>query len=415
MRVIIISISIMFFSFSLISQDSLTLETLKEISYEFTIEKGEMAGLGADFIKEEIATAQFTMIGEYHGSKNISIFTNALIPNLNVAGYKTLVLEVGPITGNFLNNLPSKDENVISELKKHNKKYEFIDIDGEVETAIPFFDGVEDAMFLGEAKELNWDIIGIDQEYCNGLIMLSDMMYENLDDSAKAKQESLYKATIDTLKRMYTEWDKNGTPIDAAVKNSSHMKGFLRSMNQNLENKEIITAWEKSMNIYNLHTQRKWYENNATRVRYMKEMLKTGLESNEFDVSKDKLLLKMGGYHVSKGFSPLSLFEVGSTLNELAEYNGNTTVNIGFINRYELEDGKITDALLSTNNYYNKNKNFLALGQTEDWVIIDLRPIKKGFYYYPQKYSLSSGEENMVQRYDLLVVVPTDSSGTPNY
>ena len=27
----------------------------------------------------------------------------------------------------------------------------------------------------------------------------------------------------------------------------------------------------------------------------------------------------MGGYHLSKGFSPLSLYEVGNTLNELAE------------------------------------------------------------------------------------------------
>ena len=41
-----------------IAQDSLSLETLQSMTYNFSIEEGQLVGEGADFLKKEIAKAQ---------------------------------------------------------------------------------------------------------------------------------------------------------------------------------------------------------------------------------------------------------------------------------------------------------------------------------------------------------------------
>lgn len=396
------------------SQDSLSLLSLKNISYPFNITNGTLIGSGADFLSQETEKAQFTMIGEYHGSKNISIFTSALIPELNKVGYKTLVLEVGPISGQYLDGLSKEKPTLMKELESLNKKYKLED-DGEYNTPIPFFSMKEDAAFLAEAKSKSWDIIGIDQEYCMGYKMLIDDLFSKLNAENQTSYSSSYGQAKKELSTLYQKWTKNEVKFFNSIQSSQAISTFLDEMSTFSVNTSTVEAFKKSVEIYGLNDKRKWYENNATRVKYMKQCLREGLTKKAFNTKSDKLLIKMGGYHLSKGFSPLALFEVGNTLNEIAEYNGNTALNIGFMNRYEMENNEIVDALDSDNPFIQKRSHFLSLGDKKEWIIVDLRPIRAGYYYYPQKYLLNEAEEKIIQRYDLLILTPLEEKGSPNY
>jgi len=394
------------------AQDSLTVKQLESLTYTFDVVDGKLTGEGKAFLENEMAKAQYTMIGEYHGSKRISEFTNAIIPVLDNLGCHTFALEVGPVTGEILNNASPDTETYLREI---NNKYLFKEEDGYVGGPIPFFEAKEDAAFLGVAKEKGWNVFGIDQEFYFSFIMLVDRMYSQLPSDAKQNYMDSYNSIKTTLHQFYIDDENDKKAFSLSVQDSKLISDFLEQMSKTPENISIVEAFEKSIEIYALYAKRKWYENNATRITYMKSQLKEGLTRFNFDISKDKLLIKMGGYHLSKGFSPLSLYEVGNTLNELAAYHGNTALNIGFMSRYSKEGDKITDNYKSENTYFKARKDILQMGKKDKWVVIDLRPMVKGYFYYPQQFKLNPQLQKLVQRYDLLVIPKIEIESTPNY
>ena len=400
------------FTLMLHSQDSLSLKQLEPITYTFNVIDGQLSGDGKVFLEHEMAKAQFTMIGEYHGSKRISEFTNAIILVLDSLGCKTMALEVGPITGQKLNALKG---NMESKLKVLLQEYLTRESDGYVNTPFPFFDYKEDAKFLQTVKDKSWNLFGIDQEFYDGYVMLIDKMFENLPKDTKAQHLDLYSEVKSSLQKFYKDDQEDKQNLHVSLSNSELFKDFLQKMAMESKNIEIIEALKQSSAIYLLYNNRKWYENNATRIKYMKSQLRKGLTDLNFDLSKDKLLIKMGGYHLSKGFSPLSIYEVGNTLNEIAEYHGNTALNIGFMSRYSKDGEEITDNYTSDNRYYKDRKDLLQMGKKDEWVVIDLRQMIKGHFYYPKKYNLNPQLAELVQRYDLLVIPKIEVEGILNY
>ncbi len=395
------------------TQDSLSIKHLQPITYTFDIVDGELVGQGSEYLKEQMSNAQFTMIGEYHGSKRISEFTNAIIPVLDSLNYKTLALEVGPVTGKILNSLGGN--NIEKQIREIHEKYLDKESDGYVNVPFPFFDFKEDAQFLQNAKGRNWNVFGIDQEYYVGYVMLLDKMYNNMSSELKPKHQSIYNDTRSELKKFYINDQNEKGNMHLAISESKVYKDFLASMQSEPMNIEIIDALEKSSAIYLLNHRQKWYENNATRIKYMKSLLRKGLRNIDFDITKDKMMIKMGGYHLSKGFSPLSLYEVGNTLNEIAEFHGNTALNIGFMTRFHMEESRLKDTYYSDNNYYKNHNALLEMGKKSEWVVIDLRKLIKGYFYYPKHFHINPYLVETIQRYDLIVIPKTEVEGILNY
>jgi hypothetical protein len=392
-------------------QDSLSVEQLAPLTRYFEIENGRLKGEGGDFMREILSEAQFTMIGEYHGSARISEFTEALIPILHEAGYRTMALEVGPVTGEILNQL---DGNLIDTLKEINSRY-LIPEEDYINPPIPLFESVEDARFLEKAKSGGWNVFGIDQEFLYGYTMLLDAMYANLSEAQKVSSHDLYQEALDSLKLFY-EMDLDGSrDLAVSIRQSAALKAFTDAASIEDENEAIISALYKSNEIYYLYSQGQWFENNRLRIKYMKEQLRKALEDLNFDLSRDKLLIKTGGYHVSKGFSPLGLYEVGNTLNELAEYHGNTAVSIGFSIRFYTEEGEVKDMLDSGNAYRQRYRDLNQMGKEQAWAVIDLRPMVKGHFYRPVKYKFNEHIEELIKRFDLLIIPATEIDPTPNY
>lgn len=394
------------------SQDTLTAEQLQPLTYIFNVENGRLTGEGAAFLQKELAASQFTMLGEYHGSERISEFTKALIPELDDLGYKHMALEVGPISGKILNEM---GPNVIDELRKINDKYVIEVQKGRSFTPIPFFSNISDAQFLAETKRKQWTILGIDQEFIFGYQMLMDKIFDNLSPKQQARNKKHYLRATDSLKAYYTKQFTGGPDFSESVKSSVILAKFFTEAIREPKNRPVVEAFQASNHIYWLYSKKQWFENNSQRIQYMKAQLRSQLLGMGFDVSQDKMLIKMGGYHLSKGFSPLRLFEVGNMLNELAEFHGNKALNIGFSSRFYKENGELKDIMDSPKEYNKRLSGLNQMGRQDEWVVIDLRPMVKGHYYYPVKYKFNEHIEDLVKRYDLLVIPKTEIDPTPNY
>lgn len=408
MRIYLLSLLLLCSSLALHSQDSLTTEVLQPLTHSFQVENGKLSGPGADFLLDLMGNSQYTMLGEYHGSKRISELTRALIPELDEMGYKHLVLEVGPNSAQILEELPDE---TIDGLKKINQKFSYTIEDYE-NMPIPFFEHVEDAEFLKEAKVRDWNIIGIDQEFCDAVFLLTDRMYNQLAD--REKHAELYAAANDSL-MAYIEDDWNDVrPLFTTMLGSETLKTFTDIAQKEEKNKKLVDDFWRSVEIYALREEGKWFENNRQRIQYMKSEYSKAMEESKFDLKKDKLLIKMGGKHLSKGFSPLELFEVGNMLNELAEFHGNQCLNINFSVRYYMDGDELKDVMDSDRKRDLWYRSVNQMGKKDEWVVIDLRPLCPGSSYYPLQYILEDKIRDMAERYDLLIIPKTEEEPTLN-
>ena len=395
-------------------QDILSLEDIKSNYYKFTINNGHIEGNGAQFLLEEFSNSHVVMLGEYHMQKSISDFTKTIIPILNKNGYKYLGLEVGPTMGDYLNTLSSPK--VVSDIKKVNKQY--LIVDGEdTYTPIPFFSNIEDAQFLEQAKKHGWNIFGVDQEYYDSYPFLFDIMFENLNSKRKVIHKNLYQSAKDSIDAFYLKEMNEGLSYVTLINESLLIFNFLKAMKEEKANLPIVEAFNKSVAIYKMNDDNKWYDNYQSRITYMKQLLRQKFKNEKFDITRDKLLIKMGRLHLSKGTSPYAFSELGNTLDELAAFSGVNALGIGFETRYYIENDSIVDQLDSDNKRIQNYKGFKQFGDKYEWVILDLRPMRKDFHWHPKqlKGKLNTYLQKLISNYDILIIPPAYDDGTPNY
>ena len=139
------------------------------------------------------------------------------------------------------------------------------------------------------------------------------------------------------------------------------------------------------------------------------------LEENNFDYNNDKVLIKIGGLHSAKGLNNYSMYDIGNSVYELARINKRKSLHTVFLDRYFKDtDGKITDAMNDSTGWYTKNfKNFIQLGKPDKWTIIDLRPLRNEFYYQ-RRFVVNEQIKLYFDRYDLVIIPPTDKEPTLN-
>lgn len=414
MRIITTLLILMFCSHVSIAQDTLSLKDVEANLYRFEIQNGMLIGDGADFLKSEFAKHHMVLLGEYHGSKAISDFTSAIIPELNKNNFKNFGLEVGPVMGEVLNSLTASE--LPSRIKEYNQKYAIPD-DGDIYTPIPFFENIEDANFLQLAKQNEWNVFGIDQEFYDSYVMLFDLMYENLSTAEQAEGKAVFTEARDSLNAFYLRELINGDYYLSLIRESEIVAECIKLFAKTEHNHSIIEAFENSFSIYQKLDNNQFYENYESRVAYMKSQLAQHLSVSNYDFKNDKLLMKMGALHLSKGISPYAQNEVGNTLHELAEYNGVSALGIEFGSRFYFSDGEIQDELDLDDDYVKEYSQFKKFGHKTQWTILDLRPMRKAVHWYPQPLlkKVNQSLQELINNYDILIITPATEDPSPNY
>lgn len=394
---------------------SITTKDVEKHTYYFDLTGGKLTGAGADFLATELGRSQYVLIGEYHFSLQISLLTRALIPVLHETGFRNFGLEIGPISAEILGEVSKDPNRTIENLRVFNSQFSH-DVGTRILTPIPFFGNVEDAEFLIEARKRRWNLIGLDQENNRAYLPLIERLYGNLSPGKKKKLRAQHEEVVKLINGFYQDDKKEVKKVFVAISESPEIARYLEAVAKNHpENQRITDAIRKTNEIYGYYRPGKYYDNNYTRAEYMKTNLFQAFEKLGFDVSRDKMVLKMGGLHTIRGRTVLYVHDIGNTLSELAAFHGKRSLHICFGRRYRRVEGKEVDdletALLRNPNY--AFQPLIQMGKKDKWAIIDLRQLRPEVF--TGGFNFGDILERTIMGHDLYVIPPTDSEATPNY
>lgn len=393
-------------------KDSFSLNYLKQFAYPLEIKNDALCGEGWEVLKASLSHAQFMVLGEYHGSSTTAHFTRAILPELRKKDFNHFAVEVGPHSASILEEMATPPSATLENLHQFYSKY-FIKKDYDI--PIPFFDGVEDAAFLAEAKKQGYDLWGLDQEYYSSAIMLGDRLLDLKKGTPKYGEIKAAKLAYDS------------TFLAAHTRDASHEEGF-RMFKVLLESPEvnhyfsffesdstgqaIIQALKKSWDIYDRNDYRGGYSH-GHRIAYMRQNFLKNYQSATEDLPK--VFIKTGAFHAGKSYAG-SVYDVGNLAYELAQVNGTNCINIRCQYRYYEEDAKVTDE--SENAYISAQKTFQQLGRKDEYVLVDLRPIARQMKALKLKLPNDVGFHHlkyMVENFDFLLLNPLDREVVLNY
>ncbi|KQZ65332.1 hypothetical protein ASD67_02695 [Sphingopyxis sp. Root1497] len=274
-----------------------------------------LSGPGGDRLRAELADVQFIALGEDHGFAGSPELGMALahdVAALPGAAPLYHAVEVGPVTTRWAGQ--TLRDGGPDALGKSLAGRPF---------AMPFLSNVEDAK-LAAPFAANDRLWGIDQEFVGSPTILLDLLAERAKD----------KATTELL----AGWrDKDKTALgagrfDAIMLQTTTPAGFadLRSrFAGDVEALAIVDALAKSAAIYQLNDSGRYLENNEVRAALMRGYFLRAWRGAA--PNAPTVLFKMGAYHMGRGTTPTSIYDIGSLLPGLAAANGKTSIHIAYV------------------------------------------------------------------------------------
>jgi len=118
---------------------------------------------------------------------------------------------------------------------------------------------------------------------------------------------------------------------------------------------------------------------------------------------------------LSRGFQPYAFYGVGNTLSEIANYNGSTSLHIGIVPRYQLKNGVVLDLMEQENTMAHQFAVLMQTAKKDQWTVIDLQQMIQHSHYTPLKYLLDEPIQDLIKRYDLIVIPAVEKEVSLNY
>lgn len=377
--------------------DSLLFEALKANTYRLKINaEGRFDGTALPVIQKAISESQFLLVGEQHGIVEAATFTQALIYEAKPSGYSYFCIETDPYIASELGQLAIANQKSVLEFLN---AYPF---------SIPFYNSREDFELIkttitqfGNKPEVLW---GIDQIFMGADRYIFSQL-ETLATTEPAKSQiNIYKQKA---KDGFNEMINTGNPSKLLL-NTLTTEDFesLRAAfdNQNPKAIRIIDDLEKSQAIYKLWMNGKYYENNRTRMLWMKaqfmEYYTRALSTNKLP----KVVFKFGQTHTYRGLSMYDQFDIGNLASELAEMNGSSSVHFAIQGVKGHSQGPFGPAQSFENSTEMNQTIYKAIEPLLDgneWIVIDMRPLRNGL-----STSILNSVHKLVFGYDFWIYVP---------
>lgn len=397
-------------------QDSIRIQDLEQFSYPFSIKDGHFEGEGGEILTKAIAEAHITMLGENTGSKLEHHFVNTLITELDRNNYKNMVLEAGGASGKLINKMTKNSELNSQKVKALNQKY-LLNKNGRTFIPILELKTVEAIQSIENANNRGWTFLSVGVEPWTSYKLFADELYSHMLPNNKKAYKKLYEETIAFLDKEYENIQAHNSDevfkLISQIKASKPFNEFLDKMAICEGNEELLKAIHTSIEYWWMYGNKEFYEKNVWSAKLDKMKLAEDLKKHNFDFKEDKLFVKMWRNHLAKSMAPSGAYGVGNMLLEMASYHGNETLTIGVVGRFHKEGDEIKDLLQAKNGFTDMFKELIQLGKKEEWILVDLRPFVKEFYY--GNYIQSGGLYRMFTRYDMLVIPKTDEAATVNY
>lgn len=369
---------------------------LLSYSYPFEIINQQIIGPGADTLKAAINRSQFFMIGEEHDSPQISELMNIILPYFANSQYCHFGLEVGPFSATILKR----------ELQKNNSLYPF---NHEFylkykEIPIPFFDGKADELFLKTALKQKFNLWGLDQEFLSAPLFIVD----EINSYSKNKTSKTYSFAKSFLEKKFDDYNRmNDNSYFNILDEENELTAYFKNCNSPKQ-KELIDYVRKSMNIYKASNNK----SNEQRMNYMKRNFSNYYQLALKKEALPKVVIKMGGMHLGRGKSWLSIYDLGNMIYELASFNGTKATSVSCFSRY-IEENENETIDYSNDEEGKKLSLILELATKDKWVLIDSNKIID--LAKRRKIILNADLDFLLSKYDYLLFSPKKTKTVPNY
>lgn len=385
-------------SLQLQAQEELTAALLEEqaIRFKLTDEYALPEDAGQTW-REWIAEDQFVGLAEVHNSQQLSFFTTALLELLNDKGFEHFALELGPNSAAVLNEGTSTGVVVGARIKAINQQYGKNSI---YKTPLIFVNKQADAVFMNKSEALGYSFWGLDQEYAFSFEMLFDRIF-TFYPNPSSEQETQYREAKALLQKNIFKDKVKGQPVYCWYLSDPTLNSFLDGFAGTPEIDKLIADIRESWDIYCKSASGQG--SNQQRANYMKK----NFDENSAKTNNPKVLLKLGGVHLTHGKSPFGVNDIGMHLhNRVAENNS------GFLSIRHLITYRNGKSNIGKSGWESVTM-FLELGRKDQWTAVDLRPFRKqlqdGLITTTDKYSFE------LMSYDILLISPDDQYDRANY
>ncbi|MEM7551442.1 MAG: hypothetical protein AAF363_17300 [Bacteroidota bacterium] len=391
-----------------LAQDSLLQVELKKHIKLLNFSEWQISGDGFEWIKQESEEAQFVLIGEEHGLKEVPQFVTHLSEEIQAYGFNHFVTEAGPNTSIDL----------LKALQSDNYSESFKAYFDQNPLGIAFYFWKNETEMLykiyqnfGASDQTLWPI---DQEFIVSLRPYFKHLENKAPDAdSKALALKHYEKADSAFNKAII--DKNfGGVLLYSLKEEDFSK-LRKEFSGSPESVQIINDLQESRHIYSLFAKGKIYQSNLDRIAHMKEnfhrFYNKAIQNGE---SKPKAVFKFGMTHMFRGRSMLNIYDIGNMASELAEANDSKSFHIallpkeGTVNQYFLfNDPAAKQAPYDGKKSFKFAKPFFNLVENnDDWLVVDLKPIRELLFKNKIK-DLDPALENFIWSFDCAIVMPT--------
>jgi hypothetical protein len=390
--------------------DSLAaVELLRTHAYPLTLEAGELHGAGADSLWSE-GRRRFVVVGEDHGFAEVPRFCAALFRGLHRTGYQHVAIEVGPLSANVMSSLARQREPLAA----------FRQYDATHPWGLAFLAWQEEAEWVIDAVHTagggDGVVWGLDQEFMGSPQMHLERLVKLAKTSAsKALAEScLASARLDEqrLRVQHNPAAMWMMATDAAT--FARLEAAFAPPTS--EGGRIVRELEQSQQIYAPFFRGDGYSNNLDRSRLMKRNLGDYLATcRTAGEPAPRVLFKFGGSHTMRGKTVTSIYDMGSTVHELAELEGSRAFGLyiqgasGTQNNYQPFGSPPADTAAAikpagSDLYFATEMTGVMPGDST-WRLVDLRPLRRALGGRGSK-GVPAALEKVAFSYDAALIVP---------
>ncbi|MFC2951000.1 hypothetical protein ACFOOP_03620 [Marinicaulis aureus] len=363
-----------------------------------------LEGPGAALILERLPDAQFILVGEDHGFAGSPQITRALADAARGGGVIHHVVEIGPISADWVSGVLKRDG-----------------VDGLAAAlegkplAAPFLNMREDADLAASILENGGDLWGVDQEFIGSpLLHLQTLLDRARGDTAKAR---LAELLANETEAFATGNQDAMFMFIATPEVFAELESFFTRDKTALA---LIEALRESADVYQAFARGENYISNVDRVALIRRQFLDAYGSARGRAPR--AIFKMGANHLGLGTTFLNTFDIGSLVEGVAAANGRSALRIVI---YPLAGEKTqimpsADGVFKTVEHSGEEASeFLELaGLTakdipqDGWAVIALEPLRRSL---GQKKinSLSPEAKFMLLGYDFLVTTRGAKAATP--
>jgi len=388
----------------LLAQDSLTTKIVAQFTYPLKENDNHLTGQGWDSLKRDISGSQFVLLGENHSSPRLSELTAILLKEMKLYGFAHFIIETGPLASEKIKQLHHKDLPVFTKnLHDFLSRY-------KLEPGSPpaeFLAMKTDPVMYSSAFQNGYTVKGIDKEYMASYHYLFDELRRYCTNTM---QMDLYQAALQRLLSYNADLIKDDNfTLTIHCQNDTLIQRFLTVMVTNPKAKRIVIEIRKSWEIYGLYESKLYAESESVRIALLKRNFGNYYYSHQ--QRPFKALIKYGNVHTQRGDSYLGYPDLGNLMSELAAMNGTRSLHIQNMRRYRYDN---RDSIMDfAEKGYEIYPHFISLANKEQWMLIDLQPIRK--LLLAGKIKATKDERSLIIKNDWIMLTPVDGAYTKSF